>query len=141
MVGSGQNSNSSKLFMAVILTCKKEEDPIKNECTRVLMGSCGRIRPNFEFMQIHGCPCYLLVVGSSQFSNSSKLLWTSSLPAKKTKKIESKMRALDRSEFQIYPRFYGCFCKNEDQLKMKVLKNANKIYYDHNNHMAAICCI
>ena len=36
MVGSGQISNSSKtLFMVVLVTCKTEEDPIKNEGARV----------------------------------------------------------------------------------------------------------
>ena len=35
-VGSTLNSNSSKLFMNVLVTCKNEEDPIKNEGARVV---------------------------------------------------------------------------------------------------------
>ena len=34
-VRSGQISNSSKDFMVVLLTCKNEEDPIKNRGARV----------------------------------------------------------------------------------------------------------
>ena len=36
VMGSDRNSNSYKLFMVVLVTLKNNEDPFKNESTRVL---------------------------------------------------------------------------------------------------------
>ena len=36
IVGSGKISNSIRNFMIVLVTCKNEEDPIKNQGARVL---------------------------------------------------------------------------------------------------------
>ena len=73
--------------MVVLLTCKSKEDPIKNEGTRVLnkiicpfSDAQGQLTPQSE-------------VGFRWNSNSSKLLWLSSLP--RMKKIRSKMKALE----------------------------------------------
>ena len=63
--------------MVVLFTCKCEEDPIKTGWARVLTrlyidftGVQGQVTPpsTVEFSQLH--------------SNSSKLLWFSSLPAR-----------------------------------------------------------
>ena len=111
-------------IMVVLLTCKNEEDKIKNEGTRVLTrsyvifsGAQGQIIPKSE-------------VEFCRNSNSSNLLWLSSLPTR-MKKIQSKMKALDckqdfphyksmglfqtlkgspwsnHAEFRTRPRYYG----------------------------------
>ena len=49
IVESGQNSNSSKLlWFSVLVTCRNEEDPIKNEGARVLT----TLLPNYKSMGI-----------------------------------------------------------------------------------------
>ena len=71
--------------MVVLVTCKNEEDPFKNEDARVLTslyvdfpGAQGQLTPP-------------PVVESRRNSNSSKLLWLSLLPAR-MKKIQPKWR-------------------------------------------------
>ena len=72
--------------MVVLLTCKNEEDPIKNEGARVLT------RLYFNFSDTQGQLTPQSVVESGRNLNSSKLLWLSLLPAKM--KIQLKMKAL-----------------------------------------------
>ena len=87
VVGSGQIFNF--IFKAVLGTCKNEEDPIKNEGARVLTTLY------IHFSDAQGQLTLLQsVMGSGQNSNSSKLLWLSSSPAR-IKKIQSKMKALE----------------------------------------------
>ena len=74
--------------MIVLLTCKNEKDPIKNEGPRVLT----RLYINFSDAQGQLTP--QSVVESDRNSNSSKLLWLLLLPAR-MKKIQSKMKALE----------------------------------------------
>ena len=72
----------------VLVTCKYEEDPIKNECARVLT------RLNDVFSDAQG---QLTPKSAAEFcpnSNSSKLLKLSLLPAR-MKKIQSKMKELE----------------------------------------------
>ena len=69
--------------MVVLVTCKNEEDPIKNEGARMLT----RLYFNFSDTQGHLTP--QSVVESGRNSNSSKLLYLSLLPAK-MKKIKLK---------------------------------------------------
>ena len=77
-----------QIFMVVLVICKNEENLIKNEGARVLTrlyNACsdaqGQLTPQS-------------VVEFCRNSNSSKLLWFSSLPAR-IKKIQSKMKALE----------------------------------------------
>ena len=73
--------------MLVLHTCKNEEDLIKNEGARVLT----RLYDIFSDAQGQLTP-----KSAAEFclnSNSSKLLYLSSLPAKK--KIQSKMKELE----------------------------------------------
>ena len=74
--------------MVVLLTCKNKEDPIKNEAARVLT------RLYIDFSHTQGQLTLQSMVKSGQNSNSSKLLWLSSLPAI-MKKIRSKMKKLE----------------------------------------------
>ena len=71
--------------MVFLITCKNEEDPIKNEGARVFT----TLYLNFSEAQGQVTPQSL--VKSGRNSNSSKLLWLSSLPAR-MKKIQSKMK-------------------------------------------------
>ena len=64
--------------MAVLVTCKNEEDPITNEGIRVLT----TLYIDFSDAQGQLTPEY--VVGFGRISNSSEILW-SSLPARMEK--------------------------------------------------------
>ena len=80
-------------FMLVLITCKNEDDPIKNEGFRVLT----RFSPIFVYAiflnaQGHFSPQYLLESGRNL--NSSEILWLSSLPAI-MKEVRLKMKALE----------------------------------------------
>ena len=74
--------------MDVLIICKYEEDPIKNEGARMLT----RLYDFFSDAQGHLTP-----KSAAEFCpnwNSSKLLYLSSLPAR-MKKIQSKMKELE----------------------------------------------
>ena len=74
--------------MVVLVTCKYEEDPIKNEGARALP------RLYVIFSDAQG---QLTPKSAAEFfpnSNSSKLQYLFSLPAR-TKKIQSKMKELE----------------------------------------------
>ena len=78
--------------MVVLLTCKNEEDPIKNEGARVLT----IFHPNKSmgiFSDAQGQLTPQSLVESGRNSNSSEILWLFSVPVS-MKKIRSKMKAL-----------------------------------------------
>ena len=75
-------------IMVVLLTCKNEEDPNKKGSTRV------PTRLYFNFSDAQGQLTLQSVVEYGRNSNSSKLLWLSSLPAR-MKKTQSKMKTLE----------------------------------------------
>ena len=77
--------------MVVLLTCKNEEDPIKNRGARVFTTLY------INFSDAHGQITLELVVVSGQNLNSSKLSCMSSLPARITM-IDSKMKELECSQ-------------------------------------------
>ena len=68
--------------MLILVTCMNEEDPNKNEGARVLP------RLYIDFSDAQGQPTLQAIVEFGRNSNSSKLLWLSSLPAG-IKKIQS----------------------------------------------------
>ena len=77
--------------MGVLVACKNEEDPIKNEGARVVItlfndfsDAQGQLTPKSE-------------IESCRNSNSSELLWLVLLPAR-IKKIHSKMKVLEWSQ-------------------------------------------
>ena len=74
--------------MAVLLTSKYEEDPIKIEGARVATTQ------NIDFSNIQGQITPQSEVGSGRNSNSSEILWMSLL-LPRTKKIQIKMKALE----------------------------------------------
>ena len=77
--------------MDVLITCKYEEDPIKNEGARVVT----TLYINISDAQ--GQITRVLVVVSGQHLNSSKLSCMSSLPAR-MRMINSKMKELECSQ-------------------------------------------
>ena len=68
LVGKGQNSKSTEILWVVLLTCKNEEDPIKNEGAKVLT------RLYVVFSDAQGQVTLQSVVEFCRNSNSSKLL-------------------------------------------------------------------
>ena len=88
--------------MDVLVTCKYEEDPIKNEGARVdttLYSNCS---------DAQGQITLVLVSVSGQNLNSSKLLCMSSLPAR-MRMIESKMKELECSQDFSHYKSMGFF--------------------------------
>ena len=85
-----------KAFMHVLDTCKNEEDPIKMKALE-----CSQDFSHYKCMEIfpdaQGQLPPQSFVRSSRISNSSEILWMSSLPAS-MKKIRSKMKALEWSQ-------------------------------------------
>ena len=77
-------------FMVVFVTCKNEEDPIKNEGARVVTTLF------IDFSDFQGQ--LKSVMESCQNSNSSKFLWLVLLPAR-MKKIHPKVKALEWSQY------------------------------------------
>ena len=88
--------------MSVLVACKNEENPIKNEGARVVTtlfidfsDAQGQIAPKSE-------------MESCRLSNSSKLLWLTLLPAR-MKKIHWKMKALEWSKCFSHYKSMGIF--------------------------------
>ena len=91
--------------MDVLITCKYEEDPIKNEGARVDT----TLYSNFSDAQ--GQITLVLVSVSGRNLNSSKLSCMSSLPAR-MRMIDSKMKELECSQdFSHYKYMYGDFSR------------------------------
>ena len=86
----GSNFELVQDFMVVLITCKNEEDPIKNKGARVFT----TLYINFSDMQ--GQITLGLVVVSGRILNSSKLSCISSLSAR-MKMIQSKIYELEWS--------------------------------------------
>ena len=80
-------------FIVVLVTCKNEEDQIKNEAARVLTRF-----PHYKSMEIfsdaQGQLTPQSLVQSGRNSNSSGILWLFLLLAS-MKKIRSKMKTLE----------------------------------------------
>ena len=77
--------------MVVFLTCKNEEDPIKNR------GAIVFTTLYIKYLDVQGQIALVFVVVSSRNSNLSKLLCMSSLPAR-MRLIKSKMTELRCSQ-------------------------------------------
>ena len=77
--------------MGVLVACKNEEDPIKNEGARVvttLFIDCSNAQGQLTPKSMRE---------SCRNSNPSKLLWLTLLPAR-MKRIHLKLKALERSQ-------------------------------------------
>ena len=79
-------------FIVVLVTCKNEEDPIKNEGARVLTRFSPLSMGIFSDAQGQLTPQSLVQSGRNR--NSSGILWLSLLLAS-MKKIRSKMKTLE----------------------------------------------
>ena len=90
LIGSCQISNPSEIFADVLVACKNEKVPIKNEGARVITTLF------IDFSDAQGQLTSKSVMESCRNSNPSKLLWLTLLPAR-MKKIHWKMKALEWS--------------------------------------------
>ena len=88
--------------MVVLLTCKKKEDPIRNEGARVFTTIY------IDFSDAQGQITLESVVVSGRNLNSSKLLCMSSLPAR-MRMIKSKMKELECSQDFYHYKSMGIF--------------------------------
>ena len=107
--------------MVVLLTCKNEEDPIKNRGARVFT----TLYINFSDAQ--GQITLELVAISGRNLNSSKLSCMSSLPAR-MRMINSKMKELECSQdFSHYKSIMGIFPDAQGQLTPQSLVRSGRI--------------
>ena len=88
--------------MGVLVACKNEEDPIKNEGARVVTTLF------IDFSHTQGQLTPKSVTESCRNSNPSKLLWLTSLPAR-MKKIHWKMKVLEWSKNFSHYKSMGIF--------------------------------
>ena len=70
--------------MGVLITCKNEEDPFKNEAARVVTTDLP-LKVYADFYDAQGKITSQTGIGSTFNSNSSKCLWLSLLPARMKK--------------------------------------------------------
>ena len=105
--------------MVVLVTCKNEEDPIKNEGARVFT----TLYSNFSDAQ--GQITELVVVSGLNL-NSSKLLCMSLLPAR-MRMIESKMKELECSQDFSHYKSMGIFPDSQGQLTPQSLVRSGRI--------------
>ena len=106
--------------MDILVTCKYEEDPIKNEGNRVDT----TLYSNFSDAQ--GQITLVSVSVSGRNLNSSKLLCMSSLPAR-MRMNESKMKELECSQDFPYYKSMGIFPDAQGQLTPQSLVRSGRI--------------
>ena len=149
--------------MDVLVTCKYEEDPIKNEGARVVT----TLYSNFSDAQ--GQIILVLVSVPGRNLNSSKLSCMSSLPAR-MRMTDSKMKELECSQDFSHYKSMGIFPDAQGQLTPQSLVRSSRIsnssemlwmfslpasinkirskmkalewsqHFPHYNPMGAICC-
>ena len=105
--------------MVVLVTCKNEEDPIKNEGARVFT------TVYIKFSDAQGQETPELVVVSGQNLNSSKLSCMSSSPAR-IKLIQSKLKVLKWSQHFSHYKSMEIFLDAQGQLTLQSLVQKNK---------------
>ena len=106
--------------MDVLITCKYDEDLIKNEGARVLT----TLYINFSDAQ--GEITLVLVVVSGRNLNSYKLLCMFSLPAR-MRMINSKMKELECSQDFFHYKSMGFFQDAQGQLTVQSLVRSGRI--------------
>ena len=106
--------------MDVLITCKYEEYPIKNEGARVLTALY------INFSKAQGQITLVLVVVSCQNFTSSKLSCMSSLPARMGL-IKSKMKELECSHDFSHYKSMGIFPDTQGQLTPQSLVRSGRI--------------
>ena len=100
--------------MGLLVACKNEEDPIKNEGARVVTTLF------INFSDAQGQLTDKSLVESCRISNPSEILWLSFLPAR-IKKYKSKMKELEWS--QDFPHYnpMGAICCHGNQSSDPIL--------------------
>ena len=106
--------------MVVLVTCKKEEDPIENE------GAIVFTTLHINFSDVQGRITPESVMESGQSLNSSKLLCTSLLSVR-MKMIQSKMKALEWSQHLSHYKSMGIFPDVQGQLTRQSLIRFGRI--------------
>ena len=106
--------------MGLLVACKNEEDPIKNEVTRVVT----TLFVNFSDAKGQLTP--KLVRESCPKSNPSKLLWLVLFSAR-MKKIHPKMKVLEWSQHFSHYKSMGIFPDAQGQLTHKILVGSCRI--------------
>ena len=106
--------------MGLLVACKNEEDPIKNEGARVVT----TLFINFSDAQGQLTP--KSVMESCRNSNPSKLLWLVLLSAR-MKKIHPKMKVLEWSQHFSHYKSMGIFPDAQGQLTHKSLVGSCRI--------------
>ena len=106
--------------MVVLLTCKNEDDPIKNRDARVFTTLYINISDALGHLTLE------LVVVVGRNLNSSKLSCMTSLPAR-MKMIESKMKELEYSQDFSHYKSMGIFPDAQGQLTPKSLVRSGRI--------------
>ena len=106
--------------MDVLITCKYEEDPIKNRGARVFT----TLYVNFS--DAHGQITLESVVVSGRNLISSKLLCMSSLPAR-MRMTESNMKELECSKYYSHYKPMGIFPDAQGQLTPQSLVRSGRI--------------
>ena len=106
--------------MDVLVICKYEEDPIKNEGARVVT----TLYSNFS--EVQGQITLVLVSVSGRILNSSKLSCMSSLPAR-MRMIDSKMKELECSQDFSHYKSMGIFPDAQGQLTPQSLVRSGRI--------------
>ena len=98
--------------MGVLVVCKNEEDPIKNEGAKVVTTLF------IDFSHTQDQLALKSVMESCPNSNPSKLLWLTLLPAR-MKKIHWKMKALEWSQRFSHYKSMGIFSNAQGELTNK----------------------
>ena len=106
--------------MNVLITCKYEEDPIKNE------GASALTTLYINFSDTQGQITLVLVLVSGRNLNSSKLSCMSSLPAR-MRMIDSKMKELECSQDFSHYKSMGIFPDAQGQLTLQSLVRSGRI--------------
>ena len=106
--------------MVVLLTCKNEEDPIKNRGARVFTTLY------IKFSDVQGQITLVFVVVSGRNSNPSKLSCMSSLPAR-MRLIKSKIKELECSQSFSHYKSMGIFPDAQGQLTPQSLVRSGRI--------------
>ena len=109
-------------IMGLLVACKNEEDPIKNEGARVVT----TLFINFSDAQGQLTP--KSVKESCRNSNSSEILWMLLLSAR-VKKIHPKMKVLEWSQHFSHYKSMGIFPDAQGQLTHKSLVGSCRILH------------
>ena len=106
--------------MSLLVACKNEEDPIKNEGARVVTTLF------INFLDAQGQLTPKSVMESCRNSNSSELIWLV-LSSARMKKIHPKMKVLEWSQHFSHYKSMGIFPDAQGQLTHKSLVQSCRI--------------